>query len=260
MTRSPLRAVRRAGQTLTAFRNGQATLRDLVLGRPELTYLTKSDLKVTIPNVAGARVPVYELFVEDAYDLGVLLDGLPPDPVVLDIGGHVGSFSLSIARALPGARIHAFEASPTTASYLRRNVAGNGLGQQVTVHNVALSDHSGTLTFTDNESGSGQNGLTQDAGTGRQIEVPCLTFREALDAAGGAAQLVKIDTEGAEYSIILGSQPQDWQGVQKLVLEHHHVPGHSWAELEEFCTTSGLSVTRHDRSGPEHGTAWLART
>ena len=263
MNRPPQLAARRIGQTLTAFRNGPKLLFDLVASKTpfassELVFKTRDGVVISCPNVAGARVPVYELFAEDAYRFNELAGDLPADFTALDIGGQIGCFSVALAKAFPQARINTYEASPSTAIYTRRNVTNNGLSDRVTVHNTAMSDHVGTLEFTDNGQGSGLNGLTAPEGS-QTIEVECTTFAEAVKAAGGKVDLVKIDTEGAEYSIILPSDPSDWATVQSVVMEYHPLHGHSWDELKDFFTKAGLEEVRHDRVDVGLGTVWLKR-
>ena len=260
MLRRMARATHRVGQTLSGFRNGGSVLAQLATRREELVFKVGDSLSVTCPNVAGARVPVYEIFVEDAYRLGWFTGDLDGDSLrALDIGGHIGCFSLAFATLHPDAHIQTFEASPSTVSFTRRNVDANGLADRVTVENIAVSDSNGTLAFADNGGGSGLNGVTAPAGTA-VIDVPCITFADALDRAGGQVDVVKIDTEGAEYDIVLGSEPTDWKSVQRVVMEHHDVAGRSWAELERFFDEAGLSPVHHELVTPELGTVWLSRT
>ena len=202
-------------------------------------------------------MPVYEVFAEDAYRLGALTAGLPEDLVAVDIGAHVGCFSVALALARPRACIHAWEASPSTVPWLRRNLARNGLADRVVAHAEAVSDRCGTLHFADNAHGSALNGLT--AATGTVVEVPCVPVVDAFAATGGRVDLVKIDTEGAEYDLVLGSDPAVWAQVQRVVLEWHDVPGHEWAELAEFFTGAGFRIRDVAPAGPRQGTAWLER-
>jgi FkbM family methyltransferase len=262
LSRSPALAARRVRQTLT-FANGPRVLADLGSSltpwrRDELRFRTRDGLEVICPNHAGARVPVYEVFAEDAYRLDELLMGLPERPVVLDIGAQIGCFSLAVAAHLPQAVVHAYEASPSTARWLERNVRGNRLIDRVTPHAVAVSDHDGTLDLADNVHGSALNGLTSPGGS--TVSVPCRTFAAVVDAAGGHVDLVKLDTEGAEYAIVLGSSAADWATVRRVVMEYHDVPGHAWSELEAFFGAAGLDVVRHEPASPRQGTVWLRRT
>ena len=91
------------------------------------------------------------------------------------------------------------------------------------------------------------------------VEVPCVSFADAVAAAGGTVHLVKMDVEGAEYPIVLGSNPSDWASVQRVTMEFHGVPGKHWHELRDFFAAAGLSVTHSDFGGPGYGMLWLDR-
>jgi FkbM family methyltransferase len=261
MSRSAALAARRVRQTF-GFTNGARVLAGLGSSltpwrRGELTFRTREGLTIACPNHAGARVPVYEVFAEDAYRLDDLVAGLPEQPVVLDIGAQIGCFSLAVAGRLPAATVHAYEASPSTARWLDRNVRDNDLADRVTAYAVALSDHEGTLELADNVHGSALNGLTGIEGS--LVAVPCRTFAGAVAAAGGHVDLVKLDTEGSEYAIVVGSRPEDWAGVRAVVVEYHDVPGHTWAELAGFFARAGLHETAHEPATSRQGTVWLQR-
>jgi FkbM family methyltransferase len=261
MSRSPALAARRVRQTF-GFANGARVLADLGSSltpwrRGELTFRTRDGLTIACPNHAGARVPVYEVFAEDAYRLAGLVAELPARPVVLDIGAQIGCFSLAVAMRLPDATVHAYEASPSTARWLERNVRANGLADRVTTYAVAVSDHDGTLELADNVHGSALNGLTSTGGS--LVTVPCRTFAATV-AAAGHVDLVKLDTEGSEYAIVLGSRPEEWAGVGAVVIEYHDVPGHTWSELAAFFARAGLRESAHERASPRQGTVWLRRS
>jgi FkbM family methyltransferase len=256
------RASRRIQQTFTRFDNSAEILGALARHADELVFQVPGGVTIACPNVAGARVPVYEIFAEDAYRLGWFTGGLADDFTALDIGGHIGCFSVALATLKPEVTIWTYEASPSTAVYTQRNVDANGLGGRVTVTNVAVSSKAGTLSFADNAGGSGLNGITAPTGT-KTIDIEAITFAEAkarAGAAGGSVQVVKIDTEGAEYDIVLGSDPSDWADVQRVVLEHHDVPGHAWAELESFFASAGLTIAAREDVTARLGTVWLSRT
>ncbi len=259
MIRRLTRAVSRVRQTLADFDNGPSILSAMVRRKPELTFQVGDALTVTCPNVAGARVPVYEVFAEDAYRLAWFTGDLRDEVSAVDIGGHIGSFSMAFATLHPRGRVQTFEASPTTLAFLDRNISGNGLADRVTVNNIAVSSQAGKLQFADNAGGSGLNGLTAPAGS-TVIEIPCTTLTAALAQSADRVDVVKIDTEGAEYDIVLGSDPADWSDVQRVVMEYHPVDGHTWAELEEFFGSAGLSVVRHEPVTLRLGTVWLSRT
>jgi FkbM family methyltransferase len=177
--------------------------------------------------------------------------------VVVDLGAQIGCFSLALAARRTDATVHAYEASPSTAAWLERNVRTNRLADRVTTYAVAVSDHDGTLELADNVHGSALNGLTSTGGS--LVTVPCRTFGAAV-AAAGHVDLVKLDTEGSEYAIVLGSRPEEWSGVGAVVIEYHDVPGHAWGELAAFFGLAGLRETAHERATSRQGTVWLRRS
>lgn len=257
---------RRLLQTPQTFTNWSDVLKDMALGRagkgPEtLTFRTRSGMHIDTPNRPGARVPVYEVFADDVYRFEWFLGPLLRRPItVIDVGGHVGTFTCRLTQLHKDATVTAFEPSATTADYLRRNVENNGVAGRVTVVQAALAADSGTAVFDDNGAGSGLNGLMSARGTGTGVatEVEAVSFADAVKRAGDQVDVIKIDCEGGEYDLVLNSNPDDWASVQRVVIEHHPVTGHSWPELRDFFDKVGLAVQDEDFAG-EHGCVWLSR-
>jgi hypothetical protein len=81
------------------------------------------------------------------HDFYVLLDLMKPGDTVLDLGGHVGTFSL--AAAALGCRVVCIEAAPENAALLRASVARNGFDRMLVVQAVA-TDQEGTVRFLPN--------------------------------------------------------------------------------------------------------------
>ncbi len=252
-------AARRVRETVATFDNGWDVLAQMARRAPELTYRV-GDLTITAPNAPGARVPVYEVFSEDEYALEWFAVGLGDAPVLVDVGGHIGCFSIAFAARLPGARIHVYEPTPSTGHYLQRNVASNGLGDQITVHHQAVGAAAGQLVMADNGPGSGHNGVLHLGEAGAtSIEVPCVAIADVIAVAGGTVDLLKMDAEGAEYDVVLNSDPQVWSAVRRVVMEYHALPGHDLSEIEVHLAAAGLHLVRRDRYTEGLGLAWFSR-
>lgn len=120
--------------------------------------------------------------------------------VVLDIGAHVGYFSLLGASAAPGATVVAVEASPENTEVLRRNVEAAG----VRVVNAAFADAAGTavIQLTEASDNSGLSGHPNSP-TERTIEVPAVAAAD-LDLPDGQRIVVKLDVEGHELAALTG--------------------------------------------------------
>jgi FkbM family methyltransferase len=230
-------------------------------GPDVLNFRSRSGVTISCPNRPGARVPIYEIFAEDCYRLDWWLGPLLRTPILtVDIGGHVGTFTCRLAELNPQAQIMTYEPSATTASFLRRNAVQNGFAERVTVNQMAVAATGGeTVLFEDNEGGSGMNGLVaaghESAGA---AQVQTTTFDEIAEAAPGPIDVVKIDCEGGEYDVVLGSSAESWKSVQRVVMEYHPVAGHSWDELRDRFAEWGLQVQRAD-SVNGYGCVWLSR-
>jgi FkbM family methyltransferase len=260
---------KRVVQTPKAFSNWPSLLSGLVReklgsGPDTLTFEMRHGQRITIPNRPGARVPVYEVFAEDAYRLRWFLGDLVERPLhALDIGGHVGTFSSWLANVHPTVVIDCYEPSPANVPYLRDNLRQNGLLDRVTVHEAALASTAGTALLDFQGAGSGLNGLVRGedgVATGTATEVVTETFDDFIASATTPVELVKMDCEGGEYDIVYGSSKDSWSTVQRLVLEYHEVEGQRWTELRDWFAAAGLQVIRDEPEHPELGTAWLSRT
>lgn len=266
---------RRVAQTRRAFTNWPTLLKDMAAGQVgrgpgELTFHTRRGLTLTCPNIPGARLPLYEQFADDCYRIDWLLGALAASPLqVIDVGAHIGSFATNLASRNAETLVDCYEPSPESAKYLRRNADQNGLGDRITVHEAALAAESGFALLDDNSGGSVHNGLVQDdhrlvAGndaldTRGTIRVATATFDQAVAEAARPVDVVKMDCEGGEYGLVYASSPASWESVQRVVMEYHPVSGESWDELRTWLEKTGLSVIRHEPTGPGLGTAWLTR-
>ena len=263
--RSQIYWARRIVETPRTFTNWREIWRDMALGRrgrgPEsLTFHTRSGMQISTPNVPGARVPVYEIFAEDCYRLEWFLGPLLDRPIqVIDIGGHVGTFACRLTQLHPKATVLSCEPSATTAGYLRRNAGQNGVADRVTVFQRAVAATTGRAIFHDNGGGSGLNGLAAAGhASGPETEVETIAFDEVVASAAAPVDVIKIDCEGGEYDLVLGSAPSSWESVQRVVIEFHPVDGHGWPELRDFFAAVGL-IEQDKVTWQGYGCVWLSR-
>ncbi|MCX6395580.1 MAG: FkbM family methyltransferase [Propionibacteriales bacterium] len=265
-TRAAVYRFRRLVQTPQAFSNWPGLLvgmaREEVAEGPEiLTFHARTGQTISIPNAPGARVPVYEVFAEDCYDLRWFLGDLIDRPLhILDVGAHVGTFSTHLTSIHPGATADCFEPSPDTFQFLKSNIEVNGNSDRITPHQKALAGETGFAIFDLQGAGSGHNHLAfDDRVDGSGVRVETVSFDEVVAGARGPVELIKMDCEGGEYDLVYKSSKESWANVQRLVLEYHTMPGESWEELRAWFASVGLHVLRDERSKIA-GTAWLSRT
>src|SRR5262249_9141263 len=140
----------------------------------------------------------------------------------VDVGAHVGSFTLWIAEQHPTQRLLCFEPDPDAFVYLERNV--DGLAE---TFQSAVAARAGTAALARPLPG----GRTSSLGRAPDaIPVNIVAFGDVVANAGEVA-LLKLDCEGSEYDIVLDTPLQAWTRVQRIVLEHHPHPLNSPHEL-----------------------------
>jgi len=193
------------------------------------------------PGAPTARLVARELH-RDAYRLEGL--ELPPNPVVVDVGAHIGLFSLKARALWPTARIFAFEPVPATFALLSANLETNGA--HVAAFNLAVSGPGQeTMTLQLDPWGNSGAASSQYASVlpfHAQVEVRTTSLPVFLDKQGiGRVDLLKLDCEGAEYDI-LNDLPDLSERVGHLRVEIHQ----SGRLLENGFTPAGL-VERLER-------------
>jgi FkbM family methyltransferase len=130
--------------------------------------------------------------------------------VVVDIGAHVGHFSLVAGLANPHAQIFSFEPLPRVVSLLRRNVKINGL-TNIEIRPRALGSSPGKLPFYAVPDGiPSSSSLSRDFMLSGAHEISeILVDVSTLDAEQlprDVPAIIKIDTETTEPAVIAGGR------------------------------------------------------
>lgn len=136
-------------------------------------------------------------------ELGLLRLIVRPGDRVIDVGANRGIYAYKLSQL--GARVEAFEPNPTCFAVLSAWARGR---RGVTLHQIALSDRSGSATLHIPIDASG---VEHDA----SASIEATGFEDARDQPVAVATLdsfgfddvvfVKIDVEGHEHSVIEGA-------------------------------------------------------
>ncbi len=136
----------------------------------------------------------------------------------LDIGSNIGYYSLLAAKANTHLKAYAFEPALGPKYFLNQNIVLNGLQQQITAVDIALSNQTGAIDFyevenvkyrylTYNLAGEGNAGTKKTSRNFIKNTVHATTLEKYM-ASSDMAQidLIKIDTEGTEFDILLSGR------------------------------------------------------
>lgn len=134
-------------------------------------------------------------------DLAFLLSVVAPGDDVFDLGAHVGSFAVPLARKTgPTGRVLAVEGNPDSYALLRRNLALSGGPARCEAINAVVASDRTLFRLIENARNSGASyfepGSDQDRGAaaGRPLG--------DLVRAYFTPRVVKLDIEGFEYAVL----------------------------------------------------------
>lgn len=155
-----------------------------------------------------------------------------PGMTALDIGAHVGFYTLLLAKLVSqSGRVISFEPMPNNFARLVENVGLNQL-EQVTLVNLAVLARSQEIqaNVPPGEPYSGSISLHHDYGTPR-ISVRATSLDEYLAGLTGRLDFAKIDVEGAEAEVLEGGVQTLKRLRPALLVELHHFDGNVSANV-----------------------------
>lgn len=194
------------------------------------------------PNTADTRA-VLEAYIRNDYFLPRCFNR---DDVVIDVGAHIGSFSLAALARGVGC-VWSFEADPTNHALAGVNL--RSYGTQVHLHNIAVwrSDRKQASVFFSGYKYEAAAGIVNTGGgdvlfADSGPPVPAIAFDDVIDAAsdGGTRRirLVKFDCEGSEFPILLTSERLHL--IDEIVGEYHSVGAAEWMTLRSDARIGAL--------------------
>jgi FkbM family methyltransferase len=191
-----------------------------------------------------------------------------PGDLVMDVGANIGMASLFFSQEYPGTSVYAYEPAPVTFSALAENARLHDIHGGV--RRVALGAAPGTASFTYYPNTTVMSGLHADADkdaavtkeflrkTGfeasdidevlaekydRQVFETELTTlsREIANKGIDSVDLLKLDVEKSEISVLRGIAEADWPRIRQIVAEVHDIDGRL-AEFTGMLRSRGFQV------------------
>lgn len=149
--------------------------------------------------------------------LNVVTSVLQAADTLIDVGAHIGTMSIPLARHLSAGRVIAVEGDPTTAHVLEHNVRENGMSDKIRVHSCVLTDAPGPVSGEHMALNSGATSFYAD----RHGSVEATTLDTLLSGVDldGADCLLKLDVEGSELAVLRGGEQFVRQRRPLIVVE-----------------------------------------
>lgn len=152
---------------------------------------------------------------------GVVNEALRPDDVIVEIGAHIGSWSVYLAQEVPQGELHVFEPVPINYKKLTANLALNEL-PNVTTYPTALGEEPGEASFFVPDTEAPVVGSLHDHSMSQnKITVQVDTLDHVAGAMERPPTFLKIDCEGAEAMVLRGATQTLAGSVRGIFIEIH---------------------------------------
>jgi len=197
---------------------------------------------------AGNASPIIEIFRDGEYEIPVRWHALN---TIVDVGGHVGSFTLWAAWQAPQARIVVLEPEPRNFADLSRNVDRNGLTDRVECIEAGLAPRSGSIEL---HVPVHRDNTSMFAAAGPSVAVAALSLGDVLERFTEPLDLLKLDCEGAEWEVLPSLSRKVWERLPTIVMECHATSEHSVDEMIDLLVANGYSIDVLERV--PSGVAW----
>ena len=200
------------------------------LGQRLIILKTRSGWEIEVP--CQLRHTLKEIFLYHTYVHREILADLPEKPVVIDVGGNVGFFSLFALHLRPQARCFTFEPVTGNFSQLQKNQRRNPRADWHIFH-AAVAGQDGAVQIS---SPTGQDLVTdasikrpgrpaaRSAGVSETVQACALQTifeREGISHC----DWLKLDCEGAEYEILYNAPSALFDRISCITMETHFGDG-----------------------------------
>lgn len=169
----------------------------------------------------------------------------PKGAVVLDVGAHLGTFSVPLLNEYPQTRVYAFEPNPDNYEILKKNKQINGISDEnLILENCAIYKEEGQASFTVGSTST--VGALSDVGFFKSKShartITCRT-RSLVDffAEQGIEHcyLLKMDCEGSEYDIFESLPEEMFERIENLIIEVHPTKSRQPSDLKTLLESKG---------------------
>lgn len=143
--------------------------------------------------------------------------------IVIDIGANIGYYTLLFAKLVGNdGKVYAFEPDPDNFTLLKKNVEINGY-KNIILEQKAVTNKNGTINLYLSETNFGNHKIYNSNEKRRHIEVECIKLDDYANKyfKNKKVNVIKIDTEGAEYSVIEGMTSTLQNNDIKLLTEFY---------------------------------------
>jgi len=164
--------------------------------------------------------------------------------IIVDVGAHIGLFSLYCRVLNQKTKIFALEPEPENYKILKQNIKQNKIAG-VVLSQMALAGKSGSreLIIAEDNHNHYLSPLDKESTDEEVILIKAASLNDYCRLNKiEKIDLLKMDIEGGEYEVVAAWNPDDFSLVSSLVLEYHSQETNQYKTIEKTLRENGFSV------------------
>ncbi|MEM9671169.1 MAG: FkbM family methyltransferase [Cyclobacteriaceae bacterium] len=167
-------------------------------------------------------------------------------PTIIDIGANVGFFSLFMFYLYPKAKLLSFEPMPFNFQVLEKyQTKYADFDWHIEQKAISSEDQKITLHVSKIDSYTTMATIFESSNTTKNLEVEAVSLQQVIRGhAIEGIDILKLDCEGSEYSILYSLPPDTIKKIKVLIVETHegNKPEETNKELVKFLQNSGFRL------------------
>ncbi len=184
-------------------------------------FETKTGLKIKIRKYSTDLMALTHVWLIEEYKSKNF--EINDTDVVIDVGGHIGLFSLYASQFCKHGIIYSFEPVKENYQLLLDNITLNNLNQ-IKPFNLAVSSSNSSVKLYLNDDEAGHSMFSESSKT---ITVNSTSLQRIFDDNNiENCNFLKLDCEGTEYEILQNLPTSYFDKIEKLIIEYHMADSH----------------------------------
>lgn len=177
---------------------------------------TKNNIKIKIRTNSTDIMQLGTVWLTEDYKMPGF--SINKEDIVIDIGAHIGLFSLFASQYCKNGKIFSYEPIKENYNLLKENIEVNKI-ENIISFNSAVSKQTNKLKIFINSDDSAHSIFESEKNF---IEVDSTTIKSIFDKNKiKNCNLLKFDCEGAEYQIIESIPKEYFFKIEKMIIEYH---------------------------------------
>lgn len=192
-----------------------------LLGKKEIIYHLRDGTKFKVRTQQTDRVGLNEVWIYNVYcPKGFELN---ENDTVVDIGGHIGMFSVFAAKQCKKGKIYTFEPCNENFKLLKENIMLNNCENIIAFKKAVSSENTEKDLFLYEDDYEAHSFFKKND-EAEKITVKTISLTNFLKENNiNKIDFLKIDCEGAEYEILYSCNPEIFKKIKVISMEYHNV-------------------------------------